>query len=251
MSVKSVTGLFLVVSLLLTTLIVADAGAQPAPDPKKPAQDPKAPAGPPDKPVAPGERDPHDVDFSIIKFSLKENRFGYHLRDLDDKEGSSADLYGRVVLIYSIYLASNSANTDEYQRIKGWFEAHRGQANLICILITEPERENAHIRKAKEFVKAHNLPGDRFFVSNRQILDQVKEKSAGPPYFIFLGRDGHVEVSVNRWFKRFGDRAEPVLNRLLGAAAPAGPRPDPPALEEVKAPEFRKDPDRVSGPDEG
>lgn len=193
------------------------------------------------------------MDWRHVVLPFVEEKFSFHLRDIDGQEGSSAGYWGRPILIYVIpseienqpYLTSFpqlKAVTDRYQSVG---------AGLLGILISTPKPDGSHIKKAKDFAKGHSLPGERIFIAHKQVQNQLRTRDARYPYFIFLGRDGKIEGPTWGWAKRMPLRAEEIMSQLVKAANPAGSPPKPPDLEEVKVAEPGKDAPRQGTPDRG
>lgn len=239
--------LTLVAALALLGPAVASA-QQPAGNPPK--DPPPAGAQPaPGQPPAGGNR--AEMDFNRVVLPLKNDTFTWHLRDLDDKIGSSSNYWGKVCLVYILPWGSDSDYLAEIKMLKTAMEKHPS-AMLICILIGDPVRDSSHTKRAQECIRKHRLPGDRFFLSMNQATGQIANPTLPMPFFIFLGKDGKVSSPTYAWSKKMVERADEILEKLGREPKPQGQAPPPPEMEEVKPPDmYRKVPEQTGPPDAG
>ncbi|MBI3267634.1 MAG: hypothetical protein HYZ53_01325 [Planctomycetes bacterium] len=203
--------------MLLATALTAH--AEPVPSP--------APAGaavPIDRPF----------DFSKVALRFKQDRFAFHLRDLDSKEGSSADYWGRVLLVCVLPCPMEAPYLEELRQTQTVIDRRRADgAAMVSILVTNDRPGGAHLREAMELVKTKHLPGERFFLARRQVSDQLADGPHQYPYFLFLGRDGRLREAIHAWSKEFVGHLADTLGSLLAEGAPGGTRPKPIDLEEL------------------
>ncbi len=200
----------------------------------------------------------HEFDWSKMALKLRDGKFAFHLLDVDGKEGSSKDYFGKPLIVLVASTGDDvcgvaSANLEEAAKDFPGVEF----ITIYNVPDLPPATNVPLIREHMEKAKAKD---HRSFLAYNQVFNQL-EVGMVTPWILYINRDGSVERNVIGWME--GKREEgkdytstPLMTRellptMLAKAKPNGPAPSPPPLEKAGGPEPYKDEPRESPPGSG